>query len=113
MLETIKITNLALISKSVVNFSQGFNVLTGETGAGKSLIVDALLFLTGARADKTLIKSGEEFAKVEGVFSVDLNNEKINDILNSVDLVNEGTIIISRYFSLNGKNECRINKKCL
>ena len=80
MLETIKITNLALISKSQVNFVEGFNVLTGETGAGKSLIVDALLFLTGIRADKTLIKSGEDFARVEGVFSVDENNSKLNEI---------------------------------
>lgn len=109
MLETIKITNLALISKSVVNFTEGFNVLTGETGAGKSLIVDALLFLTGVRADKTLIKSGEDFAKVEGVFSVDINNKRINDILKDIDIDNEGTIIISRHFSLNGKNECRVN----
>ncbi len=109
MLESIKITNLALISKSTVEFSQGFNVLTGETGAGKSLIVDALLFLTGIRADKTLIKSGEEFARVEGVFSVDTQNSALNDILQSVDIENEGTLIVSRYFSLLGKNECRIN----
>lgn len=109
MLETIKITNLALISNSTVNFCKGFNVLTGETGAGKSLIVDALLFLTGIRADKTLIKSGEDFARVEGVFSVDLDNEKLNEILKNVDIENEGTLIISRYFSLSGKNECRIN----
>ena len=109
MLETIKITNLALISNSTVNFCKGFNVLTGETGAGKSLIVDALLFLTGIRADKTLIKSGEDFARVEGAFSVDLDNEKLNEILKNVDIENEGTLIISRYFSLSGKNECRIN----
>lgn len=109
MLESIKITNLALISKSSVEFGEGFNVLTGETGAGKSLIVDALLFLTGVRADKTLIKSGEEFAKVEGVFSVDVDNKNLNNILLPLDIENEGTIIISRYFSLSGKNECRIN----
>lgn len=109
MLETIKITNLALISKSQVNFVDGFNVLTGETGAGKSLIVDALLFLTGIRADKTLIKSGEDFARVEGVFSVNENNAQLNEILKSVDIQNEGTLIISRYFTNSGKNECRIN----
>ncbi len=109
MLESIKITNLALISKSSVEFGEGFNVLTGETGAGKSLIVDALLFLTGVRADKTLIKSGEDFAKVEGVFSVDANNAELNEILLPLDIENEGTIIISRYFSVSGKNECRIN----
>ncbi|MBE5757369.1 MAG: DNA repair protein RecN [Clostridiales bacterium] len=109
MLESIKIINLALIDKSVINFNDGFNVLTGETGAGKSLIVDALLFLTGIRADKTLIKSGEEFAKVEGVFSVDRDFSELNEVLSSVDIENEGTLIISRHFSLNGKNECRIN----
>lgn len=109
MLEAIKITNLALISKSNVTFGSGFNVLSGETGAGKSLIVDALLFLTGIRADKTLIKFGEDYARVEGVFSVDTDLSGLNDALRSVDLVNEGTLIISRTFSLNGKNECRIN----
>lgn len=109
MLESIKITNLALISKSQVNFVDGFNVLSGETGAGKSLIVDALLFLTGVRADKTLIKSGEDYARVEGVFSVSQDNAILNDILKAVDIQNEGTLIVSRYFSLNGKNECRIN----
>ena len=109
MLESIKITNLALIDKSVINFTDGFNVLTGETGAGKSLIVDDLLFLTGIRADKTLIKSGEDFAKVEGVFSIDDNIDGLNEILNSIDIENEGTLIISRYFTINGKNECRVN----
>lgn len=109
MLEVIKIQNLALIDKSVINFGEGFNVLTGETGAGKSLIVDALLFLTGVRADKTLIKSGEDFARVEGVFEISQNNNALNEVLASVGLENEGTLIISRYFSVSGKNECRIN----
>ena len=109
MLENIKITNFALISSSSISFDQGFNVLTGETGAGKSLIVDALLFLTGVRADKTFIKSGQEYSRVEGVFSVDVNNAQITEVLSSVGLENEGTVIISRQFNLSGKNECRIN----
>ena len=109
MLESIRISNFAIINKSSVNFNSGFNVLTGETGAGKSLIVDALLFLTGVRADKTFIKSGEEFSRVEGVFSVDVYNSNINDVLSSIGLTNEGTIIISRQFNVSGKNECRIN----
>jgi len=109
MLEVVKINNLALISKSVVEFGKGFNVMTGETGAGKSLIIDALLFLTGIRADKTFIKSGEEYARVEGVFSVDENDTALNEILSTVDIENEGTLIISRHFSISGKNECRIN----
>jgi len=109
MLESIRITNFAIISKSSISFTDGFNVLTGETGAGKSLIVDALLFLTGVRADKTFIKSGEEFSRVEGVFSVDINNSELNAILDTIGMENEGTIIISRQFNISGKNECRIN----
>lgn len=109
MLESIKISNLALINKSSVEFGNGFNVLTGETGAGKSLIVDALTFLTGVRADKTLIKSGEDFSRVEGVFSVDVNDPTINEILSSIGLENEGTLIISRQFNVSNKNECRVN----
>ena len=109
MLENIRISNFAIIDKSSVNFTEGFNVLTGETGAGKSLIVDALLFLTGIRADKSFIKSGSDSSRVEGVFSVEQNNTQINNILESIGLINEGTIIISRQFNLNGKNECRIN----
>ena len=109
MLENIKITNFALISSSSIAFDEGFNVLTGETGAGKSLIVDALLFLTGVRADKTFIKSGQDYSRVEGVFSVDINNSQINEVLSSVGIENEGTVIISRQFNLSGKNECRIN----
>lgn len=109
MLEVVKINNLALISKTTLEFGKGFNVLTGETGAGKSLIIDALLFLTGIRADKTFIKSGEEYARVEGVFSVDENDEAISEILTTVGIENEGTLIISRHFSMSGKNECRIN----
>jgi len=109
MLECIRITNFALISQSSVEFGEGFNVLTGETGAGKSLIVDALVFLTGVRADKTFIKSGEEFSRVEGVFSIAEDNEGINEILSSIGLENEGTLIISRQFNISGKNECRVN----
>lgn len=109
MLSTLRINNLALIEKTVVNFGEGFNVLTGETGAGKSLLVDALLFLTGIRADKSLIKSGKDYARVDGVFTVETTDSDINEILSTIGLDNDGTIVISRYFSLSGKNECRIN----
>ncbi len=109
MLSTLRIQNLALIEKAVVNFEDGFNALTGETGAGKSLLVDALLFLTGIRADKTLIKSGQDYARVDGVFTVDTADRDIADIMSNIGLDNDGTIVISRYFSLSGKNECRIN----
>ena len=72
MISSLKINNIALIESSLINFNSGFNVLTGETGAGKSIIIDSLNFVLGAKADKTLIKSGKDYAKVEVVF--ELNN---------------------------------------
>ena len=78
MLVNIKINNIALISSSKIEMKNGFNVLTGETGAGKSIIIDALNFVLGDRADKSLIKSGEDSARVEAVFDVP-NDPQIMD----------------------------------
>ena len=70
MLKEIKIQNFAIIENLLVNFETGLNVLTGETGAGKSIIIDALNLLLGGRADTDSIRSGETTALVEGVFQV-------------------------------------------
>ena len=69
MLQSLSIKNVALISKLNIDFSQGFNVLLGETGAGKSIIFDSLNFVLGAKADKTLIRYGESEMRVDAVFS--------------------------------------------
>ena len=68
MLTAISIKNIALIKKLNLDFSDGLNILSGETGAGKSIIIDSLNFVLGERADKTLIRHGENVAEVEASF---------------------------------------------
>lgn len=107
MLERLSIKNIALIREQTINFKSGFNVLTGETGAGKSLIIDSLSLLLGEKADKSLISHGEIFATVEAVFS-SLSDNVLN-LLEEFGLEREDTLIISRKISIDGKNECRVN----
>lgn len=109
MLDSLKIKNIALINEATVNFNNGLNILTGETGAGKSIIIDALTFVLGERADKSLIKNGCEFAKVEAVFNIEEMNDAIIDFFKQIDIGPESTIIITRNINLQGKNECRVN----
>lgn len=107
MVERIKINNFALIKSLELNFESGFNVLLGETGAGKSIIIDALNFLLGAKADKTQIRSGEDCVKVSGVFSV---NNKIRQVLSDLGFESDvDELLISRSFNQAGKGEVRIN----
>ena len=75
MLQSLTIKNIALIDNLTIDLSTGFNVLTGETGAGKSLIIDSLALLLGEKADKSLISYGSNFASVEAVFET--NSETI------------------------------------
>ena len=70
MLQSLKIQNVALIPQVEIEFDNKFNVLTGETGAGKSIIVGSFQFILGEKLKQTVIRSGESFAKVDAVFSV-------------------------------------------
>ena len=107
MIEQIKIDNFALIKSLELSFSNGFNVLLGETGAGKSIILGALNFVLGGKADKSIIRSGEEVAKVSAVFSS--NSQKVGDLLESFGFEVADEILLSRSFNLQGKSEVRIN----
>ena len=110
MLKTLIINNVALIEEVKVDFSNGFNVFTGETGAGKSILVDAINLLFGNRADKNIIKDGQKFAKVEGIFDILNNNNCILlDILDSIGCSDEAVISLVRVFHDNGKSEYKIN----
>ncbi len=109
MLVSLKIKNIALIDEVKIEFSGGFNVLTGETGAGKSIIIDALNFVLGAKADKTLIKSNCDFAFVEGVFEIDKSNLEIISIFDNFSIECDDYVSIQRKMNISGKNECRIN----
>lgn len=106
MLKTLKLKNIALISSLDIEFSEGLNILSGETGAGKSIIVDGLMLLTGGKFDKTLLRYGADGCFVEGVFDTD---DKINAVLVDLGLDVDDILIISRKFSSDGKGEARIN----
>lgn len=106
MLSSLTISNIALISKLEVQFDKQLNVLSGETGAGKSIIVDSLAFVLGERADKSLIKNGEECAFVEACFTA---NEAVQDVLVNLGFEKDNNVIISRTLSLSGRNDCKVN----
>lgn len=109
MLQSLTIKNIALIDNLTIDLSTGFNVLTGETGAGKSLIIDSIALLLGEKADKGLISYGENFASVEAVFET--TSDEVLSKLEEYGLERENTIIIYRKLSQDGKNECRVNGK--
>lgn len=109
MLQSLTIKNIALIDNLTIELENGFNILTGETGAGKSLIIDSLSLLLGEKADKSLISYGETFASVEAVFYTEL--ESVLAKLEEFGLEKENMIIITRKISSDGKNECRVNGK--
>ena len=109
MLQSLTIKNIALIDNLTIELNGGFNVLTGETGAGKSLIIDSLALLLGEKADKSLISYGTDFASVEAVFTT--NSEFVLNRLEEFGLERENTIVIFRKLSLDGRNECRVNGK--
>ncbi len=108
MLKQLLIRNVALVLELTVIFDRGLNVLTGETGTGKSIIVDSVNFLIGARADKDMIRSGAEKAYVEGVFDIS-GNQAALDFLSQNDMeADDGCVIISRELNSAGRSVCRI-----
>lgn len=98
MITTLHIKNIGIIEDITIDFNQGLNVLTGETGAGKTLIIDSLQIISGGRFSKEMIRKGENHSFVE-ICIYEPKNEMAMD----------GNIIISREISLNGKNMCKIN----
>ena len=108
MLNTLKIKNIALIENLTIEFDKGLNVLTGETGAGKSIIIDSLNFVLGARTDRTLIRSGESNARVDAVFTVD-NNTAVEEFFKANDFEYDGEILISRSMNTDGKSNIWLN----
>lgn len=111
MLQQIEIHNVALIDNLNIEFGKGLNILTGETGAGKSIIIDSINAILGERVSKDLIRSGEEKAAIEAVFQ--LHDGKLDEILKNIGINPEedDTVIISREFTVSGKNTCRVNGK--
>lgn len=109
MLNRLSISNVALIEKQEIEFFDGFSVLTGETGAGKSIIIEALNFVLGERASRELIQSGAHKACVEALFRLS-ETEPVWQVLREADLAPEDDeLVLYREFSDGGKSVCRVN----
>ena len=111
MLRLLSVTDFATIEQLDIELGPGFNVLTGETGAGKSIIVDALGLLLGGRADVGMVRSGARQSRVEGIFLLagDIS-QKINVALHEYGIdVGEEEMILAREVNLDGRNTCRVN----
>ena len=106
MLKSLAISNLAVIAETNIEFESGLNILTGETGAGKSIIIDAINLVLGSRASKEMIRSGEAKARVEALFYVD---KAITDEVKELGIECEEELLIVREFNQEGKNIIRIN----
>ena len=108
MLTTLQIKNIAIIDSLEINFDKGLNVLSGETGAGKSIIIDSLNFVLGKRADKSLISYGKDSAQVTAFFDIS-SSDKAKDILKEYDIDIDDELMLKRTMSIDGKNSCSIN----
>ena len=109
MLQELTIENLAIIDHLSLNFSDQMTVLTGETGAGKSIIIDAVGLLVGGRGSQELIRKGEGSLKVQGQFEIS-DQVVIEDVLNELGVeIADGTLVIQREINRNGRNIIRVN----
>ena len=109
MLKTLVIENIAVIKKAQIEFTSGLNVLTGETGAGKSIVVDSINAILGERTSRELVRAGSDNAFVNAYFE-DINDD-VKLKLNEYDIPIEeyGTLLLSRKISAGGKSVCRVN----
>jgi len=111
MLIELRIENFAIIDQLELNLDSGLNIFTGETGAGKSIILDAIEVIMGGRIDSAMIRSGVDRASVEGTFQLSIHNQsEIEAILSKEDLMEEpGYVTLSRELRREGRNIARVN----
>lgn len=113
MIQELSIENFAIISKLNVSFEAGMTVLTGETGAGKSIIIDAVGLLAGGRGSVDFIREGSSKCVLEGQFKVQSSVQFEKLLLDLAISLDDDTLIISREISLSGKNTCRVNGRLI
>ncbi|MDO5022726.1 MAG: DNA repair protein RecN [Eubacteriales bacterium] len=111
MLKQLLIKNFAIIDELSLPFYGGLTVLSGETGAGKSIVVDAVSQILGAKADKSFVRKGSNKYYIEAVFSIDENNEELKNILSEQEIEADtpDEITLSRELYIAGKSVCRVN----
>ena len=108
MLSKLYIENIAVIEKTEIDFQSGFNVLTGETGAGKSIIIDAITAVLGRRTSRELVRTGADSAFVSATFTSP--GKETLRVLSELGIeLSEGELLLEREFTLSGKNNCKIN----
>ena len=98
MIGTLCIKNVGIIDDAVIELNDGLNILTGETGAGKTLIIDSLQIISGGRFSKEMIRKGQDFSFVEASIYLPEKGEST-----------DGNIVVSREIYQNGRNTCKIN----
>ncbi len=112
MLAELSIKNFAIIESLSISFDKGLTVLTGETGAGKSIIIDAIHLLIGGRGSAEFVRYGEERAEIEGLFLLDDETHPCYEKCAEVGIdISEGMVVLRREISVNGKSVCRVNGK--
>ena len=111
MLTSLQIENIAVIEKAEISFNKGLNVLTGETGAGKSIIIDSINAVLGERTTRELVRSGAPSAKVSALF-FEISRPAMQ-VLESfgIEPEEDGNLLIQRSISADGRSVCRINGK--
>ncbi|MGE5400022.1 MAG: DNA repair protein RecN [Ignavibacteriales bacterium] len=108
MLKSLQIQDYALIEKIFIEFGKGLNIITGETGAGKSILIDAMGLLLGERASTEIVRKGAAKSVVEGIFDVE-GNQKVKAVLEENDIDFQSELIMRREVSLKGSNRCFLN----
>lgn len=109
MLQKLKIENIAIIESAEIDFDAGFNVMSGETGAGKSIIIDSINAVLGERTSRELIRTGADSARVSAVFYANALTVNAKLLEYDIDAQDDGTILLQRSLSRDGRNACRIN----
>ena len=112
MLLQLSIKNFALIEEITLDLDEGFTILAGETGAGKSILIDAINYVLGSKFNKDLIRTGEEKTCVEAICSIE-DNKSLKEILDFYDIEYDDILIISRESFKNGKSVIRVNGKAI
>ena len=107
MLKTLYLKNIALVDEAEIAFSEGLNVLSGETGAGKSVILDSIDFALGAKADKGMIRSGQSECSVRAEFTCE--PELLRPVLEELDLEESDTLLIVRRLNADGRGSLKVN----
>ena len=111
MLVVLNIKNFALIQELSVEFGAGFNILSGETGAGKSILIDTIYYVLGGKFSKDLIRYGEDKTYVEAIF--DIENDEIYTLLNDLNIEADELLVVSRETTISGKSIIKVNGKTI